>query len=79
MQPATSPDQDRNQNRPAVSSRLVACLWCRETATQAEVMRNHGLCNVCVHDNVEISWRLVYDRDRRIGSIPANLRVAYGL
>jgi hypothetical protein len=42
-------------------------------------MRHHGLCHACVHDIVDISWRLVYDRDRKIGSIPSNLRVAYGL
>jgi hypothetical protein len=77
MEPATSQDQD--QDRPTVSSRLVSCLWCRQATTQADVMRNHGLCHSCVHDNVEISWRLVYDRDRRIGSIPSNLRRAYGL
>ena len=77
MQPATSHDQDNH--RPAASSRMVSCLWCREPATHAEVMRNHGLCRACVHDNVEISWRLIYDRDRHIGSIPSNLRVAYRL
>jgi hypothetical protein len=75
MEPAASHDQ----NRPAVASRLVACLWCHAATTQAEVIRNHGLCRVCVHDNVELSWRLVYDRDHHVGSIPLNLRRAYGL
>jgi len=42
-------------------------------------MRHHGLCRSCVHDNAELSWRLVYDRDRNFGSIPSNLRAAYGL
>jgi hypothetical protein len=73
MEPATSPI------RPALPSRPASCLWCHELTTQADVMRNHGLCSNCVHDNVEVSWRLVYDRDRRIGSIPPNLRLAYGL
>ncbi len=74
MQPATS------QIRPtAAVSRLVACLWCRQHADHADVVRNHGLCESCVRDNVDLSWRLVYDRDRNIGSIPSNLRVAYGL
>jgi hypothetical protein len=74
MQPATSPI------RPATAvSRVVTCLWCHHDATQADVVRNHGLCPSCVRDNVEISWRVVYDRDRNIGSIPSNLRVAYGL
>jgi hypothetical protein len=73
MEPATLPV------RPTVSSRLVACLWCHAATTHADVMRNHGLCHNCVHENIELSWRLVYDRDRNIGSIPSNLRAAYGL
>jgi len=73
MEPATS------LVRPTVSNSVVACLWCHQAATHAEVVRNHGLCRDCAHDNVELSWRLVYDRDRNIGSIPSNLRVAYGL
>jgi len=62
-----------------VSNRAVACLWCHATTTHADVIRNHGLCQSCAHDNVEIGWRLVYDRDRNIGSIPSNLRAAYCL
>jgi hypothetical protein len=73
MEPATSPI------RTAAASRLVACLWCHEATTTHDATRNHGLCQSCAHDSVEISWRLVYDRDRRIGSIPSNLRAAYGL
>jgi hypothetical protein len=73
MEPAISPV------RPSASSRVVACLWCHGSTTQADVVRNHGLCRSCVHDNIEICWRLIYDRDRHIGSIPSNLRVAYGL
>jgi hypothetical protein len=65
--------------RPTVSNRVAACMWCHAAATHAEVIRNRGLCQSCAQDNVEIAWRLVYDRDRRIGSIPPNLRVAYGL
>lgn len=64
---------------PAVSSRLAACLWCHESTTHSDLMRNRGLCQSCAHDDAEISWRLVYDRDRNIGSIPPNLRAAYGL
>ncbi len=65
--------------RPTVSNRVVACMWCHATTTHAEVIRNRGLCQSCAHDNGEIAWRLVYDRDRKIGSIPSNLRLAYGL
>ncbi len=73
MEPAISPV------RLNASSRVVTCLWCHGSTTQADAVRNHGLCRSCVHDNIEISWRLIYDRDRNIGSIPSNLRVAYGL
>jgi hypothetical protein len=65
--------------RLTVSNRVAACLWCHATTTHADVIRNHGLCQSCAQDNVEISWRLVYDRDRQIGSIPSNLRAAHGL
>ncbi|HSZ22988.1 MAG TPA: hypothetical protein VK782_07595 [Candidatus Sulfotelmatobacter sp.] len=73
MEPAISPV------RPNASSRVVTCLWCHGSTTQADVVRNHGLCRSCVHDNIEISWRLIYDRDRNIGAIPSNLRLAYHL
>ena len=73
MEPATAPV------RPNPSSRTATCMWCHGAATHADVVRNRGLCHACAHDNVEISWRLVYDRDRNIGAIPFNLRVAYGL
>lgn len=64
------------QSRP---ERTAACLWCHEVTAQSDVLRNHGLCSRCVHDNHEIAWRTVYDRDRKIGKIPANLRAAYRL
>jgi len=73
MEPATS------MLRPTVANRAVACLWCHQTTIHADIMRHHGLCRSCVHDNAELSWRLVYDRDRNFGSIPSNLRAAYGL
>jgi len=65
--------------RPPIASRPASCLWCHAATTQADVVRNHGLCRGCVHDNVELSWRVVYDRDRNIGRIPSNLRAAYRL
>jgi hypothetical protein len=61
------------------SSRASACLWCHEITSLSEILRNHGFCSRCVRDNCEISWRVVYDRDRKIGKIPRNLRVAYRL
>jgi len=65
--------------RPTVANRVVGCLWCHQPSTHAEVIRNRGLCAACTAQNVAISWRLIYDRDRKLGSIPRNLRIAYGL
>jgi hypothetical protein len=65
--------------RPTVASRIVTCLWCHSPSFHAEVVRNRGLCRRCAEDNAEIGWRIVYDRERKIGVIPRNLRVAYGL
>jgi hypothetical protein len=73
MEPAISPV------RPSSSGRIVACLWCHGDTTQADIVRNHGLCPGCVHDIVDLSWRVIYDRDRKIGAVPSNLRDAYGL
>lgn len=67
--------QDRKSN----SGRVATCLWCHESTSYSDLLRNHGFCSRCVQDNCEISWRVVYDRDRKIGKIPANLRAAYRL
>jgi hypothetical protein len=61
------------------SSRTATCLWCHEVTTQSDAIRNHGLCGRCVRENRELAWRVVYDRDRKIGKIPRNLRAAYRL
>jgi hypothetical protein len=66
-------------DRSKVSNRTAGCLWCHQPTNYAEVVRNRGLCQACAEDNGEIGWRVVYDRDRHIGAIPRNLRVAYGL
>jgi hypothetical protein len=63
----------------AVASRTASCLWCHATAKHAEIVRNHGLCEFCAHQDEDIGWRVVYDRDRKVGAIPANLRAAYKL
>ena len=65
--------------RHAVANRIVACLWCHQPSFHVEVVRNRGLCRRCAQENAEIGWRIVYDRDRKVGVIPRNLRVAYGL
>jgi hypothetical protein len=62
-----------------VSNRVVGCLWCHQASTHSEVVRNHGLCQACAEEMADLAWRVVYDRDLKIGSIPANLRLAYRL
>ena len=62
-----------------VSNRVVGCLWCHQPSSHSDVIRYHGLCRSCAQQCAEISWRIIYDRDRKIGSIPVNLRLAYGL
>ena len=61
------------------AGRSASCLWCHLQATYVEVVRNRGLCQACADDIGELGWRVVYDRDRKVGAIPRNLRIAYGL
>jgi hypothetical protein len=63
----------------SISGRVAPCLWCHEVTSHSDIMRNHGFCQRCVEENHEIAWRVVYDRDRKIGRIPKNLRAAYRL
>ena len=65
--------------RAAVPKRAVRCLWCHQPSFRADVIRNRGLCAGCVAAYVAISWRVIYDRDGKFGSIPANLRGSYSL
>jgi hypothetical protein len=75
MKAATLPVSSKS----ILAIRLAACLWCHERAPHGEVIRNQGLCHRCAQLNAEFGWRVVYDRDNQIGSIPRNLRDAYGL
>ena len=65
--------------RAAVSNRLARCLWCHQASPRTEVIRNRGLCAICIAAYVAMSWRVIYDRDTNFGAIPANLRLSYGL
>ncbi|MHB8381167.1 MAG: hypothetical protein ACYDC3_02335 [Candidatus Binataceae bacterium] len=63
--------------RPA--DRMMKCLWCRGPVRNAVAAKHRGLCPLCVAEIAELNWRVVYDRERGIGSIPPNLRAAYSL
>ena len=72
--------QTENDFAPSTAAPKVAsCLWCHQRAAQAEIVRNRGLCRPCAEMNSDFGWRLLYDRDTNTGSIPRNLRDAYGL
>ena len=59
--------------------RMTKCLWCRAPVRLATAAKHHGVCPLCIAEIAELSWQVVYDRERGIGSIPRNLRAAYGL
>ncbi|MGH7814537.1 MAG: hypothetical protein ACREQI_11130 [Candidatus Binataceae bacterium] len=65
--------------RNATAARVTQCLWCRRPVAYVESLRQHGFCRVCLEQDPEVGWRLIYDRDRNVGSIPVNLRAAYRL
>ncbi|HUO06447.1 MAG TPA: hypothetical protein VMU16_14710 [Candidatus Binataceae bacterium] len=73
-------DTDLQTARPnTTASRITRCLWCQQPVAYIESLRQHGFCRACLQDDPEVGWRLVYDRDRQIGTIPENLRAAYAL
>jgi hypothetical protein len=63
----------------AVAERRCRCLSCRESLPITEALRSGGLCRLCASEGAEMAWRTVYDRDGKVGEIPANLRAAYKL
>ncbi len=62
-----------------MAERSVKCVFCHEPMLLADAMRNRGVCRLCCLEIDELGWRTVYDRDHRVGQIPANLRTAYKL
>jgi hypothetical protein len=61
------------------SNRLVRCLWCRGAVPLSIAAKHQGVCPLCLAEIAELNWRVVYDRERRVGAIPQNLREAYRL
>jgi hypothetical protein len=61
------------------ATRQLRCLWCREPLRLGLAVKHHALCARCRAEAAAAGWRLIYDRDRRIGAIPHNLRAAYNL
>jgi hypothetical protein len=55
------------------------CVFCREALPLGDPTRSSGVCKLCASEIEEFGWRTIYDRDRNVGQIPANLRVAYKL
>lgn len=61
------------------SHRMVKCLWCREPVRLALAVKHQGICPQCLEETTTLAWRVIYDRDQKIGAIPENLRAAYNL
>ena len=58
---------------------MVRCVWCRQPVRLVVAAKHEGVCPLCVAETSELGWRIVYDRQRGLGAIPANLRAAYNL
>lgn len=71
--------QDHRARHVRTAERMTKCLWCREPMPHAVAVKRRGVCPLCTAEVAELSWRVVYDRERGIGSIPPNLRAAYSL
>ncbi len=69
----------RNGARTTPRGRTTRCIWCHKPVLLSAARRHEGVCPLCVSENSELGWRTVYDRERGIGGIPANLRSAYRL
>jgi hypothetical protein len=70
------------RSRPRATSlahRSVRCLSCRLPMPLADAVKRRGVCALCVEELAILGWRLVYDRERKVGAIPPNLRAAYRL
>jgi hypothetical protein len=59
--------------------RTVRCLWCHGPVRLVVAEKHQGVCPLCLAEDAELGWRVVYDRERNLGAIPPNLRAAYRL
>lgn len=77
---AALPREDRRRRGHPVlapSRRTFRCLLCKAPVPMKTAFETGGACIRCVTTN--LGWHEVYDRDRRFGAIPENLKRAYGL
>ncbi len=61
------------------AGRSVKCVFCRDAIPFTDPSQTTAVCRLCASEIEEFGWRTVYDRDQKIGQIPANLRTAYKL
>ncbi len=71
--------QTRTARTTTVAQRTVKCVFCRDTIPFSVAIKTRGVCRLCIAEIEELGWRTVYDRDRNLGVIPANLKSAYSL
>lgn len=69
--------QPLEQTRRRIKGRArQRCIGCSDVFPTTNVMAsNIGLCRLCAEQS-PYGWRTVYDRERQIGQIPANLAPA---
>ncbi|MFZ1886429.1 MAG: hypothetical protein WAU33_00250 [Candidatus Binataceae bacterium] len=71
--------QDHRTRHVRPADRMTKCLWCRAPVRHGVAAKHRGVCPLCIAEIAELKWRVVYDRERGLGSIPPNLRAAYSL
>jgi hypothetical protein len=65
--------------RVPIKRRKVKCIWCHEPVLLSAANRHEGVCPLCLSESSELGWRVIYDRERGVGAIPPNLKMAYQL
>ncbi len=71
--------QAQSHRTTTIAERMVRCAFCRDPIPLQAAILSRGVCRLCLDEIAELGWRTVYDRERNIGEIPANLKAAYNL
>lgn len=69
----------RTTRTTTIAQRTVRCAFCHDSIPFTVAIKTKGVCEICIAEIAEFGWRVVYDRDQKLGEIPANLRVQYNL
>jgi len=72
-------ESDKHDTTRPDAERTVKCAFCQQRLTPTEVVQPSGVCGLCASEIKELGWRTIYDRELKIGQIPANLKATYKL